>query len=255
MRKVIIESPYAGDVDRNVAYARVCMKDALERGDAPIASHLLYTQPGVLDDNDPDQRTHGIDAGLEWAGIADLVAVYMDLGMSPGMEAALERYARDGVSLEFRRVEGFEAKISAALREDLDRARQVMFDNWPLVRVDLGNHEIQQTLKHGGDSTFDAKAGSRRAGQMPGWLQSALLEAVRCAKLEGASFENICSTSAIGLDESQVTDFIKERVRIHHDSWIVTPIMRAMAWGGDLEAREWARQEGFDANGKAPRHD
>ncbi len=48
MKLVILESPYAGHVDANVAYARMAMHDSLLRGEAPIASHLLYTQPDVL---------------------------------------------------------------------------------------------------------------------------------------------------------------------------------------------------------------
>ena len=48
MRLVIFESPYAGDVEANTEYARRCVRDSLMRGEAPIASHLLYTQPGIL---------------------------------------------------------------------------------------------------------------------------------------------------------------------------------------------------------------
>ena len=62
MRRVIIESPYAGDVDVNVAYARRAMRDALQRGESPIASYLLLTHPGVLDDAIPDERRRGIVA-------------------------------------------------------------------------------------------------------------------------------------------------------------------------------------------------
>ena len=50
MKLVILESPFAGDVKRNTAYARAALRDSLLRGEAPIASHLLYTQDGVLDD-------------------------------------------------------------------------------------------------------------------------------------------------------------------------------------------------------------
>jgi hypothetical protein len=50
MKKVIIESPFAGDVKKNIEYARKCMRDSLLRGEAPLASHLLYTQDGILDD-------------------------------------------------------------------------------------------------------------------------------------------------------------------------------------------------------------
>lgn len=53
---VLLESPYAGNVELNVTYARACMRDCLKRGEAPFASHLLYTQPGVLDDLVPNER-------------------------------------------------------------------------------------------------------------------------------------------------------------------------------------------------------
>lgn len=46
MRRVIVESPYAGEVEANVTYARACVRDCVLRGEAPIASHLLFTQPG-----------------------------------------------------------------------------------------------------------------------------------------------------------------------------------------------------------------
>ena len=66
MRRVILESPYAGDVEENVAYARAAVRDSLLRGESPIASHLLYTQPGILMDDVPDERRLGIEAGLAW---------------------------------------------------------------------------------------------------------------------------------------------------------------------------------------------
>jgi len=106
MRLVILESPYAGDVERNVAYARACMADCLRRGEAPIASHLLYTQPGVLDDNAPDERRLGIDAGLAWAVWADAAVFYVDLGASPGMLDAVERHKANGVPIEVRELGG-----------------------------------------------------------------------------------------------------------------------------------------------------
>ncbi len=59
MRRVIIESPYAGDVETNVRYARACVRDSLLHGEAPIASHLLYTQEGVLRDEVPEERRWG----------------------------------------------------------------------------------------------------------------------------------------------------------------------------------------------------
>jgi hypothetical protein len=100
--RVVIESPYAGDVEANVAYAWECLRDSLRRGEAPIASHLLYTQ--VLDDSVPDSRALGIAAGLTWLPAADLMVVYTDRGHSPGMKAAVRAAADCGIRVEFRRL-------------------------------------------------------------------------------------------------------------------------------------------------------
>lgn len=104
MRRVIIESPYAGDVERNEQYARACMADCLKRGESPYASHLLYTQPGVLDDTIPEERQLGIDAGLTWGDVADAVVVYTDLGVSGGMRYGIERHEAAGRTVEYRRL-------------------------------------------------------------------------------------------------------------------------------------------------------
>lgn len=106
-RLVIVESAYAGDIERNVAYARAAMADCLKRGEAPIASHLLYTQPGVLDDAVPQERKIGIDAGLAWGRAADGVVFYVDLGWSRGMVEARQRHAREYRPREYRRLPGW----------------------------------------------------------------------------------------------------------------------------------------------------
>lgn len=105
MRLVIIESPYAGDVEANEAYARRALADCLRRGEAPLASHLLYTQPGVLDDTVPAERTLGIDAGLAWGEHADATVVYADRGVSLGMQVGIDRARAGGRPVEFRYLE------------------------------------------------------------------------------------------------------------------------------------------------------
>lgn len=87
---VIIESPYAGDVARNLRYVRAAMRDSLLRGEAPYASHALYTQPGVLDDDDPAERRLGMDGAAPYRKRADWTAFYTDLGTSSGIEEGLE---------------------------------------------------------------------------------------------------------------------------------------------------------------------
>jgi hypothetical protein len=107
VRLVIIESPYAGDVATNVAYARAAVRDSLLRGEAPIASHLLYTQDGVLRDGVPEERRQGIDAGLAWGKVADATVVYTDLGMSSGMRYGIASAGTAGRRIEFRTIPGW----------------------------------------------------------------------------------------------------------------------------------------------------
>lgn len=107
MRVVIIESPFAGDVERNTAYARACLRDCLRRGEAPFASHLLYTQPGVLDDGLPHERAQGIAAGLAIGERADATVVYTDLGISGGMQQGIAAAGDVRRPVEFRRLEGW----------------------------------------------------------------------------------------------------------------------------------------------------
>lgn len=101
-RLVILESPYAGDVERNIEYARAAMRDCLMRGEAPMVSHLLYTQPGVLDDDDPSERGIGIERGLAWRRVAQASVVYTDRGISNGMRQGIEAAREAGIPVEFR---------------------------------------------------------------------------------------------------------------------------------------------------------
>ncbi len=107
MERVIIESPFAGDVDRNLRYARAAMRDCLLRGESPYASHLLYTQPGVLNDDIPDERKHGIDAGLAWAQAVATVVVYQDLGVSRGMSHSIDIHLKAGRTVLYRNLPGW----------------------------------------------------------------------------------------------------------------------------------------------------
>lgn len=101
---VILESPYAGDVDANVQYARECVKDSLQRGEAPLASHLLYTQPSILDDNVQWERELGIAAGLAWLKVAQASVVYTDRGISGGMRQGILAAEEAGLPVEYRRL-------------------------------------------------------------------------------------------------------------------------------------------------------
>lgn len=114
MLKVVLESPFKGtsknklirwfQTKRNINYARKCVRDSLSKGEAPIASHLLYTQKYILDDNVEDERNWGIHAGLAWKSVADKQVFYIDYGMSRGMTYA-ESFAKDHkILVEYRKI-------------------------------------------------------------------------------------------------------------------------------------------------------
>ena len=100
MKLVVIESPYAGEVERNMLYLDACIRDCLLRGESPYASHKMLTT--ALDDNDPEHRELGIAAGLEWRRRADDRIFYLDHGSSRGMAAARELYLAEGLSFSER---------------------------------------------------------------------------------------------------------------------------------------------------------
>lgn len=110
MKLVIIESPYRGDnyehLQENIKYARACVMDSLMRHDeSPIASHLLFTQEGMLDDRSPTDRLRGLLAGQAWLIAADLVAVYTDRGISSGMQKSINLAGRLMTEVEYRSIE------------------------------------------------------------------------------------------------------------------------------------------------------
>lgn len=104
MIKVVLESPYAGNIERNIRFARKCMRDCIMRGEAPIASHLIYTQDGILNDDIDIERSLGIAMGLTWAKEADYAVFYTSKGWSTGMKSAKEFYDTIGMPYVIRDV-------------------------------------------------------------------------------------------------------------------------------------------------------
>lgn len=107
-RIVVIESPFAaaGAEGRaaNEALLSAALADCIRRGESPMASHGLYTRPGVLDDDDPEQRAAGINAGLALYAVADRCVVYIDRGVSEGMIQGILRARRGYLPIYVRSV-------------------------------------------------------------------------------------------------------------------------------------------------------
>lgn len=111
LRFVDVESPYRGknqeEVKRNILYAKACVEDSVSRGEFPIASHLFFNQPGILDydvEKEGEKET--------WLGktiaeyLPDIVTVvYQDLGKSKGMLKAIDEANIQGRQIEYRNVD------------------------------------------------------------------------------------------------------------------------------------------------------
>lgn len=82
------------------------MQDSLRRGEAPLATHLLYAHSGVSDDTNPVDRKHCIDAGLAWGKFAEATVVYTDRGISEGMKYGIENAKKCRRPVEYRAILG-----------------------------------------------------------------------------------------------------------------------------------------------------
>jgi hypothetical protein len=100
IKLVILESPFAGEINANVAYARRAAHDCALRNESVAASHLLFTQ--FLNDRDPVERGLGIKLGLAWRRVADYSVFYTDRGWSSGMIDAFDSAVREGRHFRFR---------------------------------------------------------------------------------------------------------------------------------------------------------
>lgn len=112
-RIVVIESPYSGNIAKNVMYAQRAMLDARKRGEIALVPHLLWTQhyqcPDVfVSDYDDKYKVEGCgrEESLEQIKtlrrLANKVVFYLDYGMSPGMNDAVKDCKENGYACEER---------------------------------------------------------------------------------------------------------------------------------------------------------
>jgi hypothetical protein len=118
---VVIESPFKGkgyyETELNILYARACARDCLIRGEYPYASHLFYTQDGILDDKDPEERMLGINAGIKWGSFAKKTVVYQDRGISTGMEYGIKRAEEYNKKIEYRNLPDYKDWLKKAQQQ------------------------------------------------------------------------------------------------------------------------------------------
>lgn len=106
MKLVYICSPFAGDIESNVRFARAACLYAASQGYAPVAVHLLY--PQILDDNIPTQREIGIRIGLRVMASCDELWI-CGSRISHGMSCEITEAERIGIpvrSLSTEQIQG-----------------------------------------------------------------------------------------------------------------------------------------------------
>ena len=100
MKLIYVASPYAGDVERNVEYAKQACRTVMESGHAFFAPHLLY--PAVLNDAVPEERQAGIEMGLALLHRCDELWAFGSV-VSRGMQAEIAEAER--LRIPVRRME------------------------------------------------------------------------------------------------------------------------------------------------------
>lgn len=208
-QRVIVESPYAGDILRNIAYARLACWWCLKNGMAPFASHLLYTQ--MLDDSIEGERELGMGAGMAWRHGAQLTIAFIDFGISSGMKAGMSharKHEQDVREITLR-LEMGDGKFADAMqfferevrRLSIDAPRLPKFGESVVARAlrpVLDEHSTEREQFEHGQSL------ARRAAQA--FTKSALVNEPRCAD---------CGSTEI--DDSEVGPGV---YMVHHEDCV-----------------------------------
>lgn len=93
---VYIASPYAGDVEGNVAFAKAACRYAAAQGCTPVAVHLMY--PRFLDDRVPKEREAGLKMGRRILAACEEIWLCGER-MSAGMKAEEAEAQRLGIPI------------------------------------------------------------------------------------------------------------------------------------------------------------
>lgn len=96
---VYICSPLRGDYEKNINAAKeICREVVTKYPDIiPIAPHIYFTQ--FLDDTKPNERSLGMEAGIELLDMCDELWVYGIESPSEGMQAEMEYALKNGIKI------------------------------------------------------------------------------------------------------------------------------------------------------------
>ncbi|MBU4215741.1 MAG: hypothetical protein KJ792_13925 [Actinobacteria bacterium] len=92
LRRVVIEVPHGGDA----GYERAAFLDSVNRGEAPVSATALQGEDGELEPLDA-RRIREV-----WGRYSEATVVYADLGVTAGMQAAVDDARLSGRDVEIR---------------------------------------------------------------------------------------------------------------------------------------------------------
>ncbi|WP_024832195.1 DUF4406 domain-containing protein [Ruminiclostridium josui] len=128
MKLVYICSPYAGNIENNVRFARAACLYAAEHGCAPVTVHLLY--PQFLDDNVNAQRELGIRMGLRVLSSCDELWICGER-ISYGMSCEIAEAERLGIPLRNLSTEQIQEKCHMEILPHYSKERKIMPEEAP----------------------------------------------------------------------------------------------------------------------------
>lgn len=110
---VFLESPYSGDIDRNLRYLKLCEYDCWNRYEFPCSSHSNMTQHVIkknfyVDDYNPQYKIFGREEAINGSHclrvLCSKTIFYIDLGWSDGMKNALKYCEENKLKYEIRKI-------------------------------------------------------------------------------------------------------------------------------------------------------
>lgn len=91
MKRVYIASPCRGNgnggVDTYQRYLKQCLEHSISLGEAPYAPHAYLPKLVGCNDNVEAERRKGLDIGLKFLVVCNLLAIYTDYDITEGMQA------------------------------------------------------------------------------------------------------------------------------------------------------------------------
>lgn len=105
-KAVLIVSPFVQEDPANASkmmrYAERATRDSLLKNEAPLATHVFY--PSVISTKNPIERDTGLQSQLSWVKGCDVVAAYIDFGITPAMQVVLNQAILKSKRIEYRTI-------------------------------------------------------------------------------------------------------------------------------------------------------